>query len=71
MDSNIRFNTVCAEYSRFAASGITRLLLLSITASETIILRLTGTQCIKNALSVMAIFSESTVQLRSVVSIFP
>ena len=44
---NIFFNTVCAEISRLAASGITMLCGLSITSSVTIMLRRTGRQCMK------------------------
>ena len=46
-DSNIFFNTVWAEISRFAASGMTMLCGLSITSSVTIIFRRTGRQCMK------------------------
>ena len=46
-DSNIFFNTVWAEISRFAASGMTMLCGLSITSSVTIMLRRTGRQCMK------------------------
>ena len=46
-DSSMRFITTWAEISRLAASGMTRLCGESITSSETIMLRLTGRQCMK------------------------
>ena len=46
-DMRIFFSTVWAEISRLAASGMTMLLGLSITSSDTIMLRRTGRQCMK------------------------
>ena len=57
--------TVWADTTLLAASGITRERGLSMTSSLTIMLRLTGRQCMEKALSVRAIFSFVTVHERS------
>ena len=67
----MRFMTTWAETARLAASGMTRLVGASMTSSETIMLRLTGRQCMKNALSVTAMWAASTVQDISLLSISP
>lgn len=69
--SSSRLSTTWAAISRFAASGITSERGDSITSSVTIMLRLTGRQCMKRALFVSAIFSASTVHARSRDSTLP
>ncbi len=63
--------TTWAENTRFAASGMTRLLGESMTSSETIMLRRTGRQCRNCALSVTAMCFASTVHPMSLLSILP
>ena len=70
-DSSIRLMTTSAEISRLAASGITRLFLLSMTSSVTISPRRTGRQCMKHPLLVQLMCSSSMVQLMSLLNISP
>ena len=69
--SSIRLMTTVADISRLAASGMTSERGDSMTSSVTIMLRLTGRQCMKAASLVSAILAASTVQSMSFESTFP